>query len=184
MTTASVQPPPPAQRRRMITRGLLRAFVVTAVLVALYYLAPLDRITRIPLWVSLTVALLALGALTAYGLRAVLRAAHPGVRAVEALATTAPLFLILFSAAYFVLARDSASNFNVHALTRTDALYFTITVFSSVGFGDIAATSQTARVLVMSQMILDLVVIGLVVRLFVGAVQHARSKDPTAMMDS
>ena len=66
----------------------------------------------------------------------------------------------------------------MHTLSRTDALYFTITVSSSVGFGDITATSQTARVLVMVQMILDLVVIGLVVRPFVGAVKHARQQDP------
>ena len=179
MTTAADQPlPPPAIRRRMITLGLLRAFAVTAVLIALYYLAPLDRTTHVPLWVSLTVALVGLGALTAYEVRAILRSAHPGVRAVEALATTAPLFLMLFSATYFMMAQASASNFNVHTLTRTDALYFTITVFASVGFGDIAATSQTARILVTLQMILDLIVIGLVVRLFVGAVQRARQMDP------
>ena len=169
---------PPAKRRRLIIMGLLRAFAVTTILVAIYYLAPLDRTTHIPGWLSLTVALLALGALTAYEVRAIVRAAHPGVRASVALATTAPLFLLLFSATYFLMAQDSAANFNVHALTRTDALYFTITVFASVGFGDIAATSQTARVIVMVQMILDLIVIGLVVRLFLGAVQHARQKDP------
>ena len=178
MTTAAVQPLSPAARRRLITQGLVRAFAATALLIALYYLAPLDRAASIPLWLSLTVALLALGALTAYHVRAILRSAHPGVRAGEALATTAPLFLLLFSAIYFMMAQASATNFNVHTLTRTDALYFTITVFASVGFGDITATSQTARVLVMVQMILDLVVIGLVVRLFVGAVKHARQQDP------
>jgi voltage-gated potassium channel len=179
MTTAAVQPLAPANARRMITLGMLRALAVTTLLIALYYLAPLDRNTHIPGWLALTVALLALGALTAYEVRAILRAAHPGVRAVEALATTTPLFLILFATAYFMMAQTSASNFNVHTLTRTDALYFTVTVFASVGFGDIAATSQTARIVVMVQMILDLVVIGLVVRLFVGAVQRARHKDPS-----
>jgi voltage-gated potassium channel len=169
---------PPATGRRLIIMGLLRAFAVTTVLVAIYYLAPLDRTTHIPGWLSLTLALLALGALTAYQVRATVVAAHPGIRAVEALATTAPLFLLLFSATYLLMAQDSATNFNVHTLTRTDALYFTITVFATVGFGDIAATSQKARILVTVQMILDLIVIGLVVRLFLGAVQHARQKDP------
>jgi hypothetical protein len=164
----------------MITRGLLRAFAVTAVLIGLYYVAPLDRTTHVPLLVSLTAALLALGALTAYEVRAILRAAHPGVRAAEALATTAPLFLLLFAATYFMMDQASGGSFNVHTLTRTDALYFTITVFASVGFGDIVPTSEAARVIVMVQMILDLVVIGLVVRLFVGAVQRARQKDPDA----
>jgi voltage-gated potassium channel len=84
----------------------------------------------------------------------------------------------LFSATYFLMAQDSAANFNVHTLTRTDALYFTVTVFATVGFGDISATSQKARIIVTVQMILDLIVIGLVVRLFLSAVQHARQKDP------
>jgi hypothetical protein len=179
MTTTADQPlPPPAIRRRLITLGLLQAFGITVALTVLYYLAPLDHLGHVPLWASMTVALLALSALTAYHTRAIRTAAHPGIRAVTALATTVPLFLILFSATYFLMAQDSASNFNVHTLTRTDALYFTITVFSSVGFGDITATSKAAMVLVMLQMVLDLVVVGLVIRLFVGAVRDGRLKDP------
>lgn len=120
--------------------------------------------------------MLALTAVTIHQVRAVVKADYPGIRAAEALATTIPLFLLLFAASYFVIAADSGLNFNVHTLTRTDALYFTITVFSTVGFGDITATSQTARELVTVQMILDLIVIGLVVRLFVGAVKSARQE--------
>jgi hypothetical protein len=52
-------------------------------------------------------------------------------------------------------------------------MYFTVTVFTTVGFGDITATSQLARALVTVQMLLDLIVIGLVIRVFFGAVQHA-----------
>jgi voltage-gated potassium channel len=43
-----------------------------------------------------------------------------------------------------------------------------------VGFGDITAASQFARLVVTAQMVLDLLVLGLVVRAFVGAVQLAR----------
>src|SRR4030095_7505227 len=45
-------------------------------------------------------------------------------------------------------------------LNRTDALYFTITVFSTVGFGDIAPLATAARVTTMVQMLGDLVVVG------------------------
>ena len=38
-----------AQRRRGITLGLLRALGVGVVLIALYYLAPLDRLTGVSL---------------------------------------------------------------------------------------------------------------------------------------
>ena len=46
------------------------------------------------------------------------------------------------------MAQADPANFSTHTLTRTDALYFTITIFATVGFGDISATSQSARLLV------------------------------------
>jgi voltage-gated potassium channel len=84
----------------------------------------------------------------AYQVWAILRAVHPGVRAVEALATTVLLFLLLFAATYFLMSHTSTNNFNVHALTRTDSIYFTVTVFATVGFGDISPASQAARLVV------------------------------------
>jgi len=49
-----------------------------------------------------------------------------------------------------------------------------------VGFGDITAASQSARLVVTAQMLLDLVALGLLVRAFVGAVQVARRQTPPA----
>ena len=167
-----------AQRRRGITLGLLRALGVSAVLIALYYLVPLDQRTGISLLLSLIIGLLVLAVMTAYHVWAILRAAHPGVRAVEALATTVLLFLLLFAATYFLMSHTSSSNFNVHALTRTDSIYFTVTVFATVGFGDISPASQVARLVVTAQMIFNLLVLGLGVRLIVGAVQQARQDNP------
>jgi voltage-gated potassium channel len=167
-----------AQRQRGITLGLLRALAVSAVLIALYYLLPLDHLTGISLLVAMIIGLLALAAMTAYQVWAILRAAHPGVRAIEALATTVPLFLLLFAATYFLMSHTSTGNFNVHALTRTDSIYFTVTVFATVGFGDISPASQTARLVVTAQMILNLIVLGLGVRLIIGAVQQARQVNP------
>jgi len=168
---------PAAKRRRLITIGLLRASPGTAALVVAYYLLPLDHLVDVPLGVSLAAGLLALTAMTAYQVRAIIRARYPGIRAIEALAATAPLFLLLFAATYVVMARADLSNFNVHPLTRTDLLYFTVTVFATVGFGDITATSQATRVIVTVQMILDLIVLGLGIRVFLGAVQRGRHRD-------
>jgi hypothetical protein len=42
-------------------------------------------------------------------------------------------------------------------------------VFSTVGFGDITPESNGARIVISTQMLLDLVVIGAVVRLLVSA---------------
>jgi voltage-gated potassium channel len=176
MTTAPVLALSAAQRRRRITVGLLRSLAITVVLVAAYYIAPLDRLSDVPLALTLAVALIVLTAVASYQVRAVTRSRHPALKAIEALAFIAPLFLLLFAAVYFVMAQADASNFNTETLTRTDSLYFTVTVFATVGFGDITATSETARVLVTVQMVLDLIVLGLGVRAFVGAVEVGRRK--------
>jgi hypothetical protein len=65
-------------------------------------------------------------------------------------------------------------------LTRTDALYFTVTVFSTVGFGDITAKTETARLVVTGQMIADLVILGLAIKIIVGAVRRGRQRQPQA----
>ena len=90
-----------------------------------------------------------------------------------------PVFLLVFAATYFMMEQANADNFNVDSLTRTDSLYFTVTVFATVGFGDITATSQVARVVVIAQMILDLLVLGLVVKVFLGAVEKGRGRRTT-----
>ena len=166
-----------AKRRRQAGLGVLRGLVSTVALVALYYVLPLDHLRSVPLWVILVTGLLILFAISAWQLHAVLRARYPAVRAIEALAITVPLFLLLFASAYFVMEHGSPGSFS-HSLTRTDALYFTVTTFSTVGYGDITATSQTARVVVTVQMLLDLLALGLGIRAFVGAVQLARQSSP------
>jgi voltage-gated potassium channel len=183
VTATPIEALTPAERRRLIFRGLFRALTATIVLVALYYLSPLDHIEHVPLEVSLAIALLVLLGVTIWQIRAITQAAHPGVRAIQALATTVPLFLLLFAATYFLMAQADPANFSTHTLTRTDALYLTITTFATVGFGDITATSQSARLLISGQMILDLLVVGLGIRVFVGAVQRGRqhqAPDPNA----
>ena len=61
-------------------------------------------------------------------------------------------------------------------LTRTDALYFAITVLSTVGFGDIAPVTQSARIAVTIQIILDLLLVGVGLRIFVGAVDTGKKR--------
>ena len=160
-----------------IVRSSLRATGSTAVLVALYFLLPLDTPVT---WFAVTIlviGLVALVALVTFHVRWIIRSPFPVLRAIEALATIIPLFLLLFAATYVVLDTDSAINFSQH-LTRTDALYFTITVFSTVGFGDITAKTEMARLVVIVQMIADLIVLGLGIKVIVGAVTRGRQRRP------
>jgi voltage-gated potassium channel len=159
----------------MVVVTLLRAAVTTTVLVAIYYLLPLDRYSISFGVGTLLAGLIGLVLLVTFQVRAIIKAEYPVLRAVGALATSAPLFLLQFATSYYVMGTISAANFS-EPLTRTDALYFTVTVFATVGFGDITATTQTARVLVMAQMLLGIVVVGLGARIFVDAVKQGRDQ--------
>src|SRR6478752_1040761 len=172
--SASTGPRPDARPPfRRIVRSFLRATASTVALVTIYYLLPLNHSST---WVAVMMLLIGLAlliGLVAYQVRSIVRSRFPALRAIEALATSVPLFLLLFASSYVVVSTISASNFG-QQLTHTDALYFTVTVFSTVGFGDITAKTEVARILVTSQMIADLLIIGLGLRVIVGAVTRSR----------
>jgi Ion channel len=128
-------------------RALLRAPGSTAVLVVIYYLLPLDHSAR---WLAVTMLVIGLAlliGLSPFRSARSFASPFPGLRALEALATSVPLFLLLFASTYVVMATISASNFS-QPMTRTNGLYFTVTVFATVGFGDITAKTEAARLLV------------------------------------
>jgi voltage-gated potassium channel len=164
-------------RARRVLATALRASLSTVALVTIYYLLPLERYSAAFGVITLLIGLLGLVALIAFQIHAIIKAEYPVLRAVGALATSAPLFLLQFAASYFVMGRISAANFS-EPLTRTDALYFTVTVFATVGFGDITATTQGARILVTGQMLLGILIVGLGARIFVDAVKHGREQQP------
>jgi voltage-gated potassium channel len=168
---------------RSVALTLLRALASTVALVGIYYLLPLDRTSPAAAIALLAVGLLGLVGLITYQVRSITYATYPALRAVGALATSAPLFLLLFAGTYFVTGEISASNFS-ESMTRTDALYFTVTVFATVGFGDIVATSEAARVLVMSQMVVDVIIVGLGAKIIVDAIQQGRERQSLAAGDA
>jgi voltage-gated potassium channel len=161
--------------RRRVLRALLRAALTSTVLVVLYYTLPLTGTVQASTVVLLLAGLAVFAGIIGWQVRAILRSQYPALRAIEALAAAIPLFLLVFAAAYVKLADTQAQAFT-EPLNRTDALYFTITVFSSVGFGDIAPVATATRVTTMVQMLGDLVVVGLVVRVMLGAVKEGRER--------
>lgn len=156
---------------RTIVLAVLRIVASTTTLVAVYYLLPLDHSSTETAVTILVIGLAFFMALVAFHARLITRSPTPGLRAVEALAVNVPLFLLLFASTYVVMATMSASNFG-ERLTHTDGLYFTVTVLSTVGFGDITAKTQAARLVVTGQMIADLVIFALAVKIIVGAVKR------------
>jgi voltage-gated potassium channel len=86
-----------------------------------------------------------------------------------------PLYLLVFASTSYVMEGVSAANFT-QPLTKTGALYFTVTVFSIVGFGDIAPRSEPARVVLIVQMLGDLAVLGAGVRVLLEAIRRGRQR--------
>lgn len=155
--------------------SVLRALGSIAALVAIYYLLPLDHTSTLFAAVTLVIGLLALMVLIGFQIRWIIRSPFPGLRAVEALGTSVPLFLLLFASTYLVMASISAGSFS-QPMTHTDSLYFTVTVFATVGFGDIVPKTETARLVVTGQMVVDLVIIGIGARVILGAVTRGRQR--------
>jgi len=162
-------------RRRAVRRMLVRALLTSAALVVLYYKLPMTGALDASTIALLVVGLLVFAVLIVWQVRAILRSEFPALRAIEALAAAIPLFLLLFASAYVMMANAQAGAFT-EPLTKTNALYFTVTVFATVGFGDIVPKTEGARVATMAQMIGDLVVVGLVVRVMLGAVRAGQQQ--------
>ena len=162
---------PAATRRRLLVRALVRPTLSTTGLFLTYYLLPLEdgapRMTATTLFVALFIVV----ALLTWQVQTIRTARYPRLRAIETTAISLPLFILLFAAAYFATSTTSPASFS-EGMDRTDALYFAVTVFATVGFGDIHAVTQGARVLVTIQMIGDLLLIGVVAHVILGAVRY------------
>ncbi len=159
----------PRQRRRQIIFLIGQSAVWAVVSLLAYFLLPLERPEAAGI-VILIGGLVLLAVVLTVQVRSIMGSKYPRVKAIGALGVGLPLLLVVFAAVYFLTDNAQPGSFT-QPLDKTGALYFTITVFSTVGFGDIAPVSGAARLIVSVQMLLDLIVLGIVAKLIVGAVQ-------------
>jgi len=171
----TLQETTPRQRRILILRTVLRAVATTTLLVVLYYVLPMNTALDTHTVLLLILCLAAFVAILTWRIRAIIRSDYPGLRAINTLASVVPLYLLLFATAYFLMERADSAYFS-QSLTRTGALYFSVTVFSTVGFGDITAKTDTARLVVTAQMLLDLILLGFGARVILSAVNLGRQR--------
>ncbi|QJY49206.1 potassium channel family protein [Pseudonocardia broussonetiae] len=159
-------------RRRRVLASVCRSALTTVLLLVVYYRAPLDRPAdvRVALWLAVGIA--GLSVAVAWQARAIAASDMPRLQAVETAAVGLPALLLLYASAYAVLSHGEPTSFT-EVLDRTDALYYTMTVFATVGFGDIAPTAQTTRIVTMTQMVVGLLAVGLAAKLLLGAVEEA-----------
>ena len=172
-----------SKRRTVVIRALISMIVTFFGIIGLYYVLPLSgRGFGARSIVVLIFAVVAFLAMLAWQVREILRAEMPGLRAVQAVVLAAPVFLTGYAALYVILSQ--AQGGFTEQLTRTSALYFSVVVFSSVGFGDIAPTSDVSRLVVTSQMLAGLVFLAAVIRLFFGASRMSRERRQTISDDA
>ena len=174
MTIDPYQELPAAKRRRLIYGAALRGLLTAIVLVVLYYVLP-DRSWNDRTALRILAGLLVFAGITTWQVRTITGSRYPGLKAAQVLGLIFPLYLLAFASTYYVMEGVSAANFT-QPLTKTDALYFTVTVFSTVGFGDITARSEPARVVLIVQMLGDLAVLGAGVRVLLEAVRRGRQR--------
>lgn len=178
----SVDVRPGAADRRHAAIALARSLVASGAVLAAYCLLPMTRL-GVASVLALLVGLVALTAVLAWHIRQIRHSPFPRMRAVEGLVTTLTLFFALFATTYHVMSSSRPESFS-EPLDRMDAAYFTVTVFATVGFGDITALDGPSRLVATVQMLADLALIGVAARLFVNAVQvgleHRDQADPGA----
>lgn len=154
---------PPPLRRRLIAKTALVCTALVAMVVVLYYLVPWDSTDLDEIVVRLGISLGVVVVGTVISIQYILRADYPMLRVFEVLAVVVALALASFASAYAYLSHVDSDAFS-EVLSRTDALYFSITTATTVGYGDISASTESARVIVMVQMVTNVVVLGVAAR--------------------
>jgi len=148
-------------RRTWPAAALLRVAFASALLVGLFYLVPVEsNIPTAQLWLR--------GAICVLGIVFVSwLVTHQIRRQFAAGGLDAPLVgllialvsgVLFFALMDYAVAEATAGQF-IGLDTRTDALYFALSTLGTVGFGDVHAQSQAARILVIIQILFNLVLI-------------------------
>jgi len=152
------------ERRRVLARNVLTIIGSWILLFLVFFIEPSKGFGSTRPTLMLVVGIVLVSGMLYLQYRQITAARFPMVRATVAICIVIPFFLVVFSMMYLAMSASTPSSFSQH-LDHVRALYFTITTFATVGYGDITPTSDVARMMVSVQMLLDLVVIGVGVRL-------------------
>ena len=171
-----------ARRRRLFAVAIGRTVITVVVLVAGYHLIPFDRGETWQIGVVALVALVLLLAGAAFELRAVTVAEYPTLRAIQSLTVSLVVVLLAFASIYMILSNGDSGAFD-EVLDHTGAAYFSLTTLTTIGYGDIVPVSQAARNVVMLQMVIDVLIIGVYVKLVTTTVRQRLAEAPAPSVD-
>jgi len=146
--------------RRLLVLAMARVLGVVAVTLVVYFLLPIEGEGAASAAAMAACAGIAI-ILTVFArqIARVSRSRRPVLAALEALVLVFGLFLSFFALLYVSISESDPEAFT-QGVDKVAGIYFTMTVLTTVGFGDITPVSDTARVMVTLQMVLGMVLIG------------------------
>ncbi|WP_244928089.1 potassium channel family protein [Nocardioides sp. W7] len=157
----------------------LRLLGILGFILALYFLVPVNTEPPTQVVVRGLLGVLLLVALAA-GLRAQLRlAALDGDRRIDGLVAAIVTVLVAFAFAFYALQVHQPDQ--VEGLhTRVDGLYFSASTMLTIGYGDVHAVGQAARIVVLVQMVFDVVFVATAASLLASKVRRAAARHAAA----
>lgn len=139
-------------------RRWVRMSVVLAVVLVFYFTVPVSFEIATNEIVQILVSMVALALL---GLLVLVEVRHQLLdddRRIDGLVLALMIAVLGFALGFYVLEHRNPGEI-AELSTRVDALYFTMSTLLTVGYGDVHAVGQTARVLVLIQMIFNVVIL-------------------------
>src|SRR5690242_21866055 len=88
---------PPGTHGRGVVMGFVRAIALTGAVTVLYFVLPFSNRGSFETGVVLFIGLAVVAGLVVWHLRAIVHAPFPRLRAVEAVVTAFPIFMVVFS---------------------------------------------------------------------------------------
>ncbi|MBK0865644.1 MULTISPECIES: two pore domain potassium channel family protein [unclassified Saccharopolyspora] len=151
--------PEPSGRTLLV--GALTNVGAIAAGTAVYFALPLGVFGKSGTWAF--VALFALGlALVSAAIVRQVRRFRSGAARLTGVLTSLYLAVLFFAAVYFGLSAHWPGSV-VQLRTKVDALYFALSITSTVGFGDVHAAGQQARAVVGVHLVFNLGFLGVAV---------------------
>ncbi len=168
----------PRERRRAITRIVGRATLSMGILVGAYVLVPQSGVLESTAVVQMLLGVVLFCVVLTLQFYSIMRDPIPEVRAASALVVAVVMLVLLFALAYATMSAVSPAAFS-QSLDRSSAIYFTVTILSTVGFGDITPVTAAARWVVTLQMIIDITLVVVLGRVLLMAARIARTRRAT-----
>ena len=108
-------------------------------------------------------------------IRSIHKSGRPEARWIESLIVLGIFFLTIFARSYRILTAGYPHAFS-QPMDTLNSYYYALGILSTAGDGTLVAVSNSAKVITMLQIVADLALIGLLVRVLTGAATRARQR--------